>query len=125
MSVTHSTAAANAGIDAIVDLIDVGTTVTQGTIQWATSGDATLCATQLQDPAFGTAAAKSSSLLGVPLTSSAATAGTVAKAFFQDQDNTEVFRCAVATSGGDINLSGVVLGTSETITLNSLTYSIT
>ena len=124
MAVTHSTAAANAGIDTIVDLIDAGSTVTQGTIQWATSGNATLCATDLQDPAFGTAAAKTATLLGVPLTSSGATAGTVAKAFFQDKDNTEVFRCAVGTSGSDINLSGVVLGTSETITINSLTYSV-
>jgi len=125
MSVTHSTAAAVAGINAIVVLIDAGTANTQGSIQWTTSGNSTLCSTDLSTISFATATAKSTSLNGVPLTSSAATAGTVAKAYFVDKDRTTVFQCAVGTSGSDINLSGVVLGTSETITLNSLTYSIT
>lgn len=125
MSLLHTTASGNAAVNAVVDLVDVG----GGTavISWTTSADAELCTTNLPNPSFGAAGAsvaKQAALLGVPLTSSGASAGTVAKAVFKDRAGTEVFRCAVAVSASDINLSGVVMGAGETITISSLTYSV-
>lgn len=123
MALTHSTAAGNALVNTVVDLLDVGTG--DPTISWTTSADAELCTTDLDGTAaFGAASSKSAALAGVPLTSTGATAGTVAKAVFKDRDALEVFRCAVGTSGSDINLSGVVLGAAETITISALTYSV-
>lgn len=124
MALTHSTAAGNTAVNAVVDLLDVGGGA-NATIVWATSADSTLATTQLSTVAFGAATAKAASLLGVPLTSSGGTAGTVAICIWKDKDGTEVFRGTVATSGGDINLGGVVLGAGETIAVSSCTYNVT
>jgi hypothetical protein len=121
MALLHSDAAGNAAVNAVVDLLDVAA---PGNISWTTSGDAALCETTLANPAFGAAATKSATLGGVPLTSTGATAGTVAKAKFRDGNDLLVFTGTVATSGADVNLSGVVLGNGETITISAGTYSV-
>lgn len=124
MAVTHSTSVRNGIVDFVVDKLDVGSGTASGRLTFLTAADADICALTLANPAFGSASSGSASLLSVPITSSAAASSvTVAKAQGRDRDANMIFACAVGTSGSDINLSGVALGSGDTITINSLTYS--
>lgn len=122
MAVTLTTTARNAAADAVVDLLDGGTGDASGDIAFATSGAAVLCTCPLSNPAFGAAAAGVATANAVT-TGTVATAGTVALALFRNRANTEIFRCAVATSGSDINLSSVSVAVNDTIAISSLTYT--
>lgn len=125
MAVTHPTATQNALVDTAVDRIDTGTTNAAGRLYFLTSGDADINYITCDNPAFGSASSGSASMAGVPKTSTAAAGtATVAKAQFRNRDATAIINCSVSTSGADINLSGVSLGSGDTITINSLTYSI-
>lgn len=122
MAVTHVTAARNAAADAVVDRLDLGATDSTGDLAFANSSDTVLCICNFSNPAFGSA----SSGVATAATISQGTvsvAGTIAKAFFRDRANAEVFRCAVGTSGSDINLSSVTVAVNDTITISSLTYT--
>lgn len=122
MAVTHSTAARNAAADAVVDLLDAGTP--PGDLVFLTAGDVTVCEVALANPAFGASAAGVATLSGVPLTSTGATAGTIAKAEFRNAAGTAVIFCAVSTSGSDINIpGGLTLANGDTVTVTSLTYT--
>jgi hypothetical protein len=103
-------------------LLDGGTGDATGDIAFSTSAPATLCICNLANPAFG------NSSTGVATANAIAqgtvsTGGTIALALFRNRANTEIFRCAVGTSGSDINLSSVVVNTSDTIDVTSLTYT--
>lgn len=119
MAVTLTTAGRNYGADGVVDQLN------NGTISWrASDGTTVLATTTLGANAFAAASGGSASLSGVPLTSAAAeAAGTVALALFMTSGSTEIFRCAVGTSGADINLTSVAVAVGETITISSLTYT--
>lgn len=122
MAVTHVTAARNAAADAVVDRLDLGSTDATGDLAFATSADAVLCTCNFSNPAFGAASSGVATAATISQ-GTVATGGTIAKAFFRDRNNAEVFRCAVGTSGSDINLSSVTVAVNDTITISSLTYT--
>ena len=120
MAVTLTTAARNAACNAIVDLIDAGSSDSNGDLVIMTSGDVEVATLACSDPAFGNAAT------GVATASSIsddtdATGGTAALFKFQDKDNTEVFRGSVGTSGEDLNLSSVAIGNGDTVSVSAFT----
>ena len=122
MAITLTTAARNAACDAIVDLVDVGTTDANGDIVFMTSGSVEVATLALADPAFG------ASSVGVATANTVAndtnaTGGTVALFKIQNKDNTEIFRGAVTVSSGDINLSSLVVGATDTVSMSSLTVT--
>jgi len=123
MAVTHSEAARNAMANAVVDLLDGGDGA--GSLVFLTSGDATVCTITLEDPAFGDSSSGTATMSqGSGKTSDGATAGTIAKAKFQDSDGTAHIFCAVGTSGSDINIpGGLTLANNDTVSIASLTYS--
>lgn len=126
MSVTLETVARNAACDGVVDLVDAGAGA--GKLQIKTSaGTSTfdngkVATLTFSDPAFG--AASSGVATANAITSDTnATAGTAAKAYFYDSSNTPILQCTVGTSGADINLSSVSIGSGDTVAISSLTVT--
>ena len=122
MAVTHATALRNTLCNAAVDALDGGTTDAAGDVQWANSSDTVLATGALSNPAFGAASGGTATASAIG-DATVGTAGTLAKAFFRNRDNTEQFRCAVGTSGSDINLSSLGVGIGDIVRLTALTYS--
>jgi hypothetical protein len=124
MGITIPTAARNAMCDALVDLVDGGTTDTTGDLVIMTSGDvevATLSWTAT--PAFGASSAGVATMNAINDDTSA-TGGTAALHKFQDRDNVEIFRGNVATSGGDLNLSSLAIGATDTVSVSAYTVTV-
>jgi hypothetical protein len=123
MAVTLTTTARNAACDAIVDLIDGGSGDATGDIAFSTSAPATLCVNNMAATAFGSASTGVATA-GTIAQGTVSTGGTIALALFRNKANTEIFRCAVGTSGSDINLSSVTVSTNDTIDVSSLTFTV-
>lgn len=122
MAVILTTTARNAACDAVVDLLDGSTGDATGDIAFSTSAPATLCVNNLTNPAFGSASSGVATAATIAQ-GVASAAGTCALALFRNRANTEIFRCAVGTSGSDINLSNTTIAISDTIDVTSLTYT--
>jgi len=124
MALTHTTATRNVAANAVVDLIDAGTTDASGDLVYMTSGDVTVASLAMTNPAFGNAATGVATAAAIADDTNAV-GGTVALFKLQDRDNGEVLRGSVtATSGGgDIELSSVAVGAGDTVSTSSLTYT--
>lgn len=124
MALTHSTAARNAAANAVVDLLDVGSGA-NGTLVFLTSGDVVVSTLALtakgtgafQDAVNGVATARAIA------TDSAAVGGVVAKFQLRDCNGATVISGTVATSGGDITGSEMVVGAGAAVAINALTYT--
>lgn len=128
MAITHSTAVRNAATDAVVDLIDAGTTNPQGTLQIAQdAGFTTILATiDLANPAFGAASGGTATAAGLPVSDSAADAtGTAAYWRVLDRDNGQVLSgTATATGGGgDLELVSTALTAGEPVEITGFNYT--
>lgn len=120
-AVTHPATVRNTIANAVVDLLDAGAGA--GTIELHTSGDVEVATLTFSDPAFGAAAAGTAT--ASPITSDTnATGGTIAKFIAQDSDSNLVFSGSVtATSGGgDVELSSVAIGATDTVSLSAFDY---
>ena len=122
MSLVHVVAIRNSVADLVVDLIDAGAGA--GYIEFQTSGDVEVATCPFGDPAFG-AAATGTATANAITDDSSATGGTIAKFRIKDSDNTEVFSgtVTVTSGGGDIELTSVIIGAGDTVSMTSLTYS--
>lgn len=122
MAITITTAAANAQCNALVDLVDAGTTDANGDLVIMTSGDVEVATLACSNPAFGAAASGVATASAISDDTSA-TGGTAALHKFQDRDNTEVWRGTVGTSGADLNLSTTTIGAGATVSVSSYTVT--
>ena len=118
---TISNAARNAAANAILDLVDGGSTNPNGTITYTTTGGTTtLVVLALANPAWADA------VNGVAAINTVGTAnptvnGTAAEAFISDRDATSVITgLTVGTSNADIIYGSVAWTTADTIGLSSL-----
>lgn len=129
MALTHTTAVRNGLADYVVDLIDGGTTNTEGSVEIATDGTfGTILATiPLNNPAFGAAAAGVATADVSPTPEDSAAANTGTAAFFRvvDRDETELFRGTVTGSGGggDMEMSSTSITAGDAVRINSFTYT--
>jgi hypothetical protein len=125
MSVTLTTAARNAACDAVVDLLDTGSGDATGDIAFQTSGNVTVCTNNLAATAFGSSSTgvATAGTIAQGTVSGTANPSTISQALFRNKSNTEQFRCAVGTTGSDINLSSVSVNDGDTIDISSLTYT--
>lgn len=128
MSLTHATAARNAAADAVVDLVDAGTTDTGGDLVLMTSGDVEVATLPLSTPpAFGAAGAVVAGRADANAITddTSATGGTAALFKLQNRDNTEILRGTVTAvgGGGDITISSVSITAGNTVSCSSLQYS--
>lgn len=125
MAITLSTSARNAACDAIVDLVDNGTTDANGDLVFMTSGDVEVATLAFSDPAFG--ASSSGVATANAITSDTdATGGTAALFKVVDRDNTEVWRGTVGTigSGADLEISVTSIGAGDTIEVLDFTFTV-
>lgn len=120
MAVTHATALRNTLCDAAVDAIDSG--VSDGTLEFLTSGDVEVATLTFSATAFGAASGGSASANSITSDTNA-TGGTIAKFQIKDGSGTAIIFGAVGTSGSDINLSSLAVGAGDTVSLSALTYT--
>ena len=118
MAVTHSAATRNAIADAVLAEIDID--VGAGTLEFQTSGAAEAATVTLSDPA-GTVSAAQLTFSAITDDTSA-TGGTVDRFVIKSNGGGSRVLGSVATSGGDINLSSLVIGVGDTVSISSLTY---
>ena len=119
MTVTHGAQARNDIADAILALIDVGAA---GKLIFRTSGDAEV-ATLTFSVISGVVAAEILTFNAITSDTNA-TGGTVAKATIEDDaGNAVVLTDAVQVSGGDINMSSLVVAATDTVSCSSLSYT--
>lgn len=124
MAVTLTTAARNAACNAIVDLIDGGTTDANGDLVIRTSGNVEVATLAFSNPAFG-AAATGVATAGTISDDTSATGGTAANFIFQDRDNTEVLEGSAGDVGTeDLVLSSASVGTGDTVSVTSFTVTV-
>lgn len=124
MAITITAAARNAACNAIVDLVDVGTTDANGDLVIMTGGDVEVATLAFSNPAFGAASAGVATASTITSDSSA-TGGTAALFKVQDRDNTEVWRgtVGIAGSGADLIMSSVTIGAGDIVAVTSLTFT--
>lgn len=122
MAVTHSTAARNAMADAVVDRLDLGSGTAAGRLVFQTSGGTAVATLTLSNPAFGAASGGVATASAITSDTNAA-GGTTTKFELRDRDANAVILGSVGTSGQDINLSSVVIGAGDTVSVTSLTYT--
>lgn len=123
MAVTHATATRQAMADAALNLINGGSGDPTGDLTFVTSADAILCICNFSATAFGATNGSGVATANAISSGTVSGSGTIAKALFRNKSNTEILRCAVSTSGSDINLSSVTVNTNDTISISSLTYT--
>lgn len=124
MAVTLTTAARNAACNAVVDLIDGGSTDATGDLLiGTTSMGTTLAELTFSNPAFGAAATGVATANSITDDSSADDTGTAAECRIRDRDNTALWDGSVGTSGEDINFNTVSITSGDTVSVTSLTVT--
>ncbi|MBL4904297.1 MAG: hypothetical protein JKY62_16865 [Desulfocapsa sp.] len=124
MAVTHPTAVRNLIANLVVDQLDLGSGTAEGKLVFNTSGDSEVATLDLANPAFG-AAASGIATAGTIVDDTTATGGTTAKCRLIDRDAGIIIEGSVTlvAGGGDIELSSVVIGAGDTVSMTSLTYA--
>jgi hypothetical protein len=124
MSVTYSTAAKNARLDAVAALIDAG--ASQGMLKIRDASNVVLATLILADPC---AAAAASGILTFDFDpdisdTSADASGTAANAIITDSaDTTVISGLTVGTTGTDIVLDSVDITAGQTVTITAATIT--
>jgi len=120
----HPTSVRNAIADTVVDLIDAGSAA--GKLKFYTSdGGSMLAELTFSATAFGAAASGVATAAAITADSNTAS-GTVTWFEVEDSDGNLVFEGDVTdddTGTGSIQLSSVALGTGDTVSVSSLTYT--
>lgn len=122
MATTHTTAIRSGIADYVCDAVDGGTGA--GDLVFMTSGDVEVATLAFSTTAFGAAASGVCTAAAISDDTNA-TGGTVALFKVVDGDGTEIFRGSVTATGGggDIELSSVSIGATDTVSVSSLTYT--
>ena len=95
-----------------------------GNLKFETSADAEVATIDFQNPAFGAAVTGVITLQGTPLEDASATAGTIAQFSIFDRDGTKQLEGVVLVSGGDINITSLVIAGGDTIELTSFSITV-
>lgn len=111
--------------DDLANEVDNSINVGGGTavLKFETSGDAEVATIDLQDPAFGAASVGVITMAGQPISDASATGGTVAQFSIYDKAGAKQLEGTVATSGGDINLTSLVVAATEEVELTTFTIT--
>lgn len=135
MAFRLATATQNAACDAIVDLIDVGSTNTTGRIliytgsqpaDPQTSATGTLLATiNFNNPAFGNASSGAAAMVtSTAVSATVGTSGTAGWFRVTNRNNVAIFDGSISTSGADMNFDNTAFVSGGTVTINSMTITV-
>jgi len=122
---TLTTAARNAAVKGVTDLVDVGTTDAAGDINgWSGGvGGTLLISVLLNNPAFEDESGGSAALDVTPaLSGTAADTGTPNAFNIRDRDNTEVFQGTAGVGSGELNFDGTITS-GQTVNITTGTYT--
>jgi hypothetical protein len=122
MAITHGSTTRDAVCNAVVDRLDLGSGTSAGRLVFQTSGGTAVATLALSNPAFGNASSGVATANSITSDTNAA-GGTTTKFELRDRDAVAVILGAVGTSGSDINLSSVIIGAGDTVSVSSLTYT--
>jgi hypothetical protein len=122
MAITHGSATRDAVCNAVVDRLDLGSGTSAGRLVFQTAGSVAVATLPLSNPAFGNASSGVATANSITSDTNAA-GGTTTKFELRDRDGAAVILGAVGTSGSDINLSSVIIGAGDTVSVSSLTYT--
>lgn len=123
---THPVSVANAAVDAVVDLVDAGTTDTTGDIVLRNASNEVVVTLNMSNPAFGDAASRVATAGTIsPGTVPAlpANGGVVTNCQIRDRDNSEVIAGTVGETGAEITISNATLAEDDQVSMSSLTYT--
>lgn len=123
-SVTHPTAVRDAIANLVVDSLDVGTTNTEGQLEFQTTGSVEVATTPLSNPSFG-ASSSGVATANAITDDGSATGGTTTKFEAQDRDELVKILGSVTgiSGGGVIELTSTVVPVGGTVQMTSLTYT--
>jgi hypothetical protein len=124
MAITLTPAAKNATLDAVVDLIDVGSGAT-GSLKIFTSEDVELATLPLSSPAFGSSNA-GTVLANAVSSDSTVNAGTASKFTVYNKDGSAILSGTVTSplGGGDLTLSNINLVVGDSVSVSSFSMTI-
>jgi len=124
MAITIAAASRNAACNAIVDLVDLGSTNATGRLVLMASGDVVVSTLAMSAVAFGNAAAGVATAAAITDDVNAV-GGSVVAFKVTDRNNNEIFRGSVTNTAGngDLKLSSILVGASDTVTVSSLTVT--
>ncbi len=124
MAITHTTAIRNGLAEDIATAVDSGTTNPTGRVVVLTSGEVEVATLNFSDPAFG--APSSGTITANTIADDTNTTGGEAALFtVVDKDAVEVYRGTVTVTGGggDLELSSLTIGSGDTLSITSLSYT--
>ena len=120
MAVTHHDTVRNGIADYVVDSIDAAG---PGTLEFLDGPGGAECATvTFAATAFGPASSGTATAAAIVSDTNAA-GGVVANFVIKSGTPTELVYGNVLTSGGDINLSSLTVGSGDTVSMSALTYT--
>jgi hypothetical protein len=124
------TAARNGAADAVADLVDLGSTNSQGRVILRTAGNDVVATCLGQNPFFGAASGGTATQAGSAVDANAAgNASAVTNFRLVDRNVADIITGSVAESGADINIDdgteggGVIIENGATVTLTGLTIT--
>jgi hypothetical protein len=124
MAITLTAAARNAACDAIVDLVDGGSSDSTGDLVLMTAGDVEVATLAFSNPAFGASSAGVATANALSNDASA-TGGTATKCKVVDRDNVTVWEGTVGItgSGEDVELASNIIGAGDIVAVTSCTFT--
>jgi hypothetical protein len=124
MAITLTAAARNAACDAIVDLVDGGSSDSTGDLVLMTAGDVEVATLAFSNPAFGASSAGVATASALSNDTSA-TGGTATKCKVVDRDNVTVWEGTVGItgSGEDVELASNIIGAGDIVAVTSCTFT--
>lgn len=125
MAITHDITARQASADAVLALLNGGTTNPQGSLIFRTAALAEVANLPLSNPAAGATDGTGVATFNAITDDTTTIAGTVSNFILVDRDVNTIISGTVSLigGGGDIELTSLTYANNETISMNSLTYT--
>jgi hypothetical protein len=113
-------------VNALGDAVDVGVTEAGGKLVIETVADAEISLHRFADPAFDTAPATATGIItlqSTPIDDTSAVAGTADQFSIYNRNDLKILEGGVAVTGEDLDLSSLVVGGGDTVSLTSFTIT--
>lgn len=125
MAITHSSAVRSVLADAFDNYINTTGTTNAGALLRLRDSSTVIVEFELDNPAFGAAAAGVISGAGLPITAQAEAAGEVDNFVITDRDEATVLSGSVTGvgGGGDIEVTNINIALNQDCSLDALTYT--